>query len=308
MKNILALISLIGCFSLAYSQQKIPLYPEAIPKSINSGNLEYWTKDSSVVFKVSQPDLTIFLPEKGKENGTAIIICPGGGYGALVMTREGYEVAKEFNKIGVAAFVLKYRLPDDRIMKDKSIGPLQDAQQAIKIVRERASEWNLNPDKIGIMGFSAGGHLASTAGTHFNTTLIENKKNTSLRPDFMILVYPVISLNEPIGHAGTRENLLDKNTTKEIVDLYSNDLQVTPQTPPAFLIHGSDDHVVPVENSLHFYEALKLNKIMSGLHIYSYGEHGFPDGSAHDTWLNYCKDWLKANGWLSKKNKYEATF
>ena len=143
------------------------------------------------------------------------------------------------------------------------------------------------------MGFSAGGHLASTAATHFSKSLILNEEHISLRPDFQILVYPVISLNEAMGHKGTRENLLGKSPSGEEIEYYSNELQVTDQTPPAFLIHGSDDHVVPVENSIQYYNSLKSRKIPVSMHLYSSGEHGFPMGLAHDTWLNYCMDWLK---------------
>jgi acetyl esterase/lipase len=300
MRKIVASLVLVFLFEQGYCQQTIPLYPGTIPNSKTSINQEYYSKDSAVVFKVSQPELIIFLPVKGYRNGAAVIICPGGGYDVLVIKHEGYDVAREFNKIGVAAFVLKYRLPDDQTMNDKSLGPLQDAQQAIKIVRQRSSEWNISKNRIGIMGFSAGGHLASTAGTHFTKSYIENSEAISLRPDFMILVYPVISLNETLGHRGTRENLLGKIPSGDKIASFSNELQVTPLTPPAFLIHGSDDHVVPVENSLRFYEALRANKIAAGMHLFTNGEHGFPSGSAHDSWMKYCVEWLDAAGWISK--------
>ena len=293
MKIYLFIISILLLFSGIDAQQTIRLYPADIPNSIPSVNQESYSKDSGVVFKVSQPTLTIFLPDKGKRNGTAVIICPGGGYGVLVIKREGYEVAREFNKIGVAAFVLKYRLPNNEIMKDKSIGPLQDAQQAIKIVRQRSAEWNLDPNKIGIMGFSAGGHLASTAATHFNRSFIENKEQINLRPDFQILVYPVIIMNDSLGHKGSSENLLGLNPGREKRDYFSNQLQVNAQTPPGFLIQGTDDHVVPVENSIQFFEALKTAKVSASIHLYPHGEHGFPEGLANHTWLNYCFDWLK---------------
>jgi acetyl esterase/lipase len=294
MKIYLYITTILLHFSFIRAQQTIPLYPSDIPNSIPSANHESYSKDSGVVFKVSQPTLSIFLPEKGKENGTAVIICPGGGYSVLVIKREGFDVAREFNKIGVAAFVLKYRLPDDEIMKDKSIGPLQDAQQAIKIIRMRAVEWKINPARIGIMGFSAGGHLASTAATHFTKSLIVNEESINLRPDFQILVYPVISLNNTLGHKGTRENLLGKSPSLEKIEYFSNELQVTDQTPTAFIIHGSNDHAVPVENSIQYYNSMKSKKIPASLHLYSIGEHGFPNGLAHDTWLSYCMDWLKA--------------
>jgi acetyl esterase/lipase len=287
----------------AFSQQTIPLYSSNIPGAIPGKNIETLSRDSSSVARVSVPTLTIFLPEKGKETGTAVIICPGGGYRSLVIKREGYDVAREFNKIGIAAFVLKYRLPNDTIMTDKSIGPLQDAQQAIKLVRMRSIEWGIDPKKIGILGFSAGGHLASTAGTHFDKPYIENSEHMSLRPDFMILVYPVISMSETISHKGSREMLLGKLPGPELVNLFSNEMQVTPQTPPAFLIHGRDDSKVPVENSILFFEALKKNNVKSGLHIYASGEHGFPSGEAKNSWLRYCLDWIQAGSWQNERSQ-----
>ena len=188
----------------ALAQETIPLYPGPIPGSISTPDEEYQNENGEILYKISQPTITIFFPPKEKANGTAVIICPGGGYGVLVIKREGYEVAGKFNELGVAAFVLKYRLPSDVTMTDKSIGPLQDAQQAIKTVRERAAEWKVDPERIGIMGFSAGGHLAATAATHFNKIFIENPLKTSLRSDFMLLIYPVISLTDEIGHKGSR--------------------------------------------------------------------------------------------------------
>src|SRR5215217_934459 len=199
---LLAALTLFN-FVTAYAQdaKQIPLYPNGVPNS-KKGPDTYVEQDmAGRVSKVTEPTLIPFLPEKGTANGTAVIICPGGGYGFLAMTGEGYPAAKEFNKIGVTAFVLKYRLPSDDIMNDKSIGPLQDAQAAMALVRSRAAEWGINPNRIGIMGFSAGGHLASTAGTHFNTPLIENKNNVSLRADFMILIYPVITFGD-LTHGG----------------------------------------------------------------------------------------------------------
>ena len=188
----------------------------------------------TIVSKVSRPELTVYLPPADKATGSAVIICPGGGYQVIGMLREGHRIAKAFNDLGVAAFVLKYRLPDDNIMTDKSIGPLQDAQKAIMTVRERAGEWNIDPFKIGIMGFSAGGHLASTAGTHFDISFIENKNMTSLRPDFMILIYPVISLTDSLMHRGSRTNLLGKIPDPDKIRFFSGQYNVTRSTPPAF--------------------------------------------------------------------------
>jgi acetyl esterase/lipase len=297
MKVLFSILIIHLGISAAFSQQTIPLYPGKIPGSIDGKNRENYSKDSSSVSRVSLPALSIFLPEKGKETGTAVIICPGGGYRSLVIKREGYDVAREFNKIGVAAFVLKYRLPDDTLMSDKSVASLQDAQQAIKIVRLNSMKWGIDPKKIGIMGFSAGGHLASTAATHFAKAYIENNEHISLRPDFMMLVYPVISMGETNTHSGSREMLLGKSPSADLVTNFSNELQVTVQTPPAFLIHGGDDSKVPVENSILFFEALKKNNVKSALHIYATGEHGFPSGEAKNSWLRYCLDWLQAGSW-----------
>ncbi len=287
--------------TIIYGQTVMPLYTDSIPNFIFTKDEETTANNGVLIIsKVSRPTLTAYLPPKEKMNGTAVIICPGGGYGVLAAGHEGADVAKELNKYGVAAFVLKYRIPSDATMKNKEIGPLQDAQEAIKMVRDRAKEWNINVNRIGIMGFSAGGHLASTAGTHYAKALIENKDNTSLRPDFMVLVYPVISFQDAIGHIGSRDNLLGKNPTQEKKDYYSNELQVNDSTPPAFLVHASDDDGVKVENSIAFYEALIKHHVPAEMHIYQNGGHGFgmhlPKNT--DLWLDRCKNWMTANGWL----------
>lgn len=297
--KILPLIIFSLFLAPAFAQQTIPLYNGIIPNSITTPNEEY-ANTSQFYFKVTQPTLSIYLPEKGIANGTAVIICPGGGYGGLSMKHEGWDVAENFKRIGVAAFILKYRLPGDATMKDKSIGPLQDAQRAIQIVREKAIEWNINPGKIGIIGFSAGGHLASTAETHFNKSYIKNVKGTSLRPDFSILVYPVISFADSLTHQGTRNALIGKNPTDENVKKFSNELRVTPETPPTFLIHAEDDKIVSVKNSIVFFEALLQNKVPGGMHIFPKGDHGFFLEPALSGWFNYCALWLRENGWLKK--------
>lgn len=228
---------------------------------------------------------------------------PGGGYGFLSYIREGIDVAKAFNKMGVATFILKSRLPSDKIMVDKTIGPLQDAQQAIKIVRMRAKEWGVDTAKIGVIGFSAGGHLASTVGTHFSKAVIDNKEQTSLRPNFMILIYPVISLQEDISHKGSRNNLIGSNPTSELTNLYSNEMQVTSKTPPTILIHPGDDKVVKVENSLRFYEALLKNGVPAEMHIYPKGSHGFglTNKTTPDNWMDRVENWLKAEKFIQSK-------
>ncbi|SKC16934.1 alpha/beta hydrolase [Dyadobacter psychrophilus] len=283
----------------AAAQTVMPLYPDRIPNAIAGPDEE--TNKDQVIRKVSKPTLTVFLPPAATANGSAVIVCPGGGYGVLVMEWEGYRIAKELNKSGIAAIILKYRLPDEKIMADKSIGPLQDAQQAIKTVRERSKEWKIDPGKIGIIGFSAGGHLAATAGTHYDSTFIDNPEKTSLRPDFMILVYPVISLMDKIGHKGSSSNLLGAAPTTEKVRYFSNELQVKKTTPPAFLTHAGDDTVVPVSNSIQFYEALIANGVPADMHIYSKGQHGYPKTPDLSEWFGRCLHWMQVNQFLPSK-------
>jgi acetyl esterase/lipase len=217
------------------------------------------------------------------------------------MNHEGYQIAEWFNNIGVTAIILKYRLPNDKIMQDKTIGPLQDAQEAIRIVRRHSKEWNINPGKIGIMGFSAGGNLASTASTHFNDIVYSLSDTTSARPDFSILAYPVISMDSSITHMGSRENLIGKKPSQEMVNKFSNELQVTSQTPPAFIVHSSDDKAVPVQNSLRYFDALNKAGVRSELHIYKLGGHGYGLGrnaTSESTWPEALKKWMKDNGLL----------
>ena len=245
---------------------------------------------------ISQPSLAIYLPDEKVATGAAVIICPGGGYGMESYRLEGTIIADAFLKRGVAAFILKYRLPSDSIMPDKSVGPLQDAQQAIKTVRQRAAEWKVNPAKIGIMGFSAGGHLASTAGTHFSKSYIPNDENISLRPDFMILIYPVISMKDGLTHGGSRTNLLGKTPSEEQIMLFSNDLQISSNTPPTWITHTGDDTVVPVENSIRFYQELVRNKIPAEMHLYPAGNHGFVLKLPTDEWMQPLFDWMQKSG------------
>ena len=293
-KQLLVLFLLISVRGLA--QQEIALYTGKIPNSRTTTNQEqqtYYESVDTVVTFVSQPTLSVFLPAPEKANGTAVLVIPGGGYHALLINREGKKVARELNKLGVAAFVLKYRLPSDESMMDKSIGPMQDAQQAIMTIREKATEWKIDPHKIGVLGFSAGGHLAATTGTHYSDPVIENPQNTSLRPDFMILINPVISFTDSIGHIGTRDNLLGKNPAAEQIKYYSNELHINKSTPPTFLVHAGDDTVVPVENSILFYENLRKQDIPAELHIYSKGEHGFLKVPSFEEWFGRCVNWMK---------------
>ena len=284
------------CTSLR-AQQVLSLYEGKIPNSKEAvGYNEVVRTDGGRDFidKVSVPTLTIYLPRNAKSNCKAVIICPGGGYQTLAVSHEGVELANEFNKHGIAAFVLKYRLPNVAIMDDKTIAPLQDAQRAIQLVREKAGTWRINPNQIGILGASAGGHLASTAGTHFQKSLIDNPNNTSLRPDFMILMYPVISFGQ-FSHVGSVKNLLGPTPSAALMQSYSNETQVTTATPPTFLVHAGDDTVVPVRNSILFYEALIAAKVPAEMHLYPTGGHGFGlhNTTTTDYWFDRLIAWMK---------------
>ena len=281
---------------MSKAQTIMPLYDGVIPNYIASSKKEIDMGNGRIA-GITVPKLIVFLPQKKDSLKAAVIICPGGGYARLAMDHEGYEVAKTLNAHGIAAFVLKYRIPDDSFMTNKQIVPLQDAERAIQLIRQKATEWNINPNNIGIMGFSAGGHLASTLGTHFNEIVIENKNNTSFKPDFMILGYPVISFDTTIAHKGSRDNLIGIDPSQKLVDHFSNELQVTPQTPITFIVHASDDNTVPIENSVRFYQALQKNKVPAEIHIYEKGGHGFGlhNKTTTDEWFDRLINWMKMN-------------
>ncbi|WP_448103446.1 alpha/beta hydrolase [Pedobacter panaciterrae] len=272
----------------AMAQQVLPLYLDTIPD--NTARL---TKDQL-------PTLEVYLPLNGAANGTAVIIFPGGAYSFLAYEEEGTVIAKSFAEKGIAAFVVKYRLPKMDTMRDKSFGPLMDAQQAIKTVRSKAIEWNLDPKKVGVVGYSAGGHLASTLGTHFNKSYIPNRENINLRPDFMILVYPVISMHDSLTHAGSKLSLLGMLPGKEKEVLFSNELQVTKETPPTYLTHCGDDQVVDVNNSIVFYQALQKNKVNAELHLFPKGNHGFTQRLPVSEWLEPMLGFLRKEGFYEK--------
>lgn len=288
--------------SIPPQQLSIPLYGGgAIPNSKPTPNEEVLGPRGQMQ-KVSQPTLEVFLPAKVKANGASIIVFPGGGYVGLTWITEGPAMGQFFQDHGIAAFVVKYRLPSDATMEDKSIGPIQDAQQAMIIVRQRAREWNLDPNRVGIIGFSAGGHLASTLGTHFTKAYVPNPDQIKLRPDFMILAYPVISMDPKIAHMGSRTALLGQQPSNEQVQLYSNELQVTEDTPPTLLLHAADDHVVDVDNSIRFFEALRHAGIQVDMTIFNRGEHAFiliPK----DSWESIITQWIEANGWMNHRTK-----
>ncbi len=246
-----------------------------------------------------KPTLTIWLPTQQNANGTAVVVCPGGGYGRLAMDHEGTQIADWLNARGIAAFILKYRLGP----RYRHPAPLTDAQRAVRMVRHNAMEFRVAPDRIGIWGFSAGGHLASTAGTHFdkgNPQASDPIDRVSSRPDFMILSYPVITMTE-FTHSGSRRNLLGDNPDPKLVALLSNEMQVTAQTPPTFLFHTSDDSGVPVENSVQFYRALRKAGVPAEMHLYEHGRHGVGLALAEPilgTWGQRLQDWLRVRGVL----------
>ena len=252
-----------------------------------------------------KPTLTIYLPEKEKATGAVVVIFPGGGYGHLAMDHEGHQIAEWLNSIGVAGFILKYRHSNSGAGYGHP-APIQDAQRAIRTVRSRAKQWGVDPGRIGIIGFSAGGHLASSAGTHFKNRYGEPADEIdrcSCRPDFMILMYPVISFTEWYTHKGSRKNLLGDNPDGSLVENFSNEKQVTSDTPPTFLVHANDDKGVPPENSIAFYLALRKAKVPAEMHIYEKGGHGFGPGlgkGACSSWMIRCADWMKGRGLLNK--------
>lgn len=303
----LALILSLGCTALIFSQNKeIPLW-DKIPGAIEAADYKQEPRlddkgNMTGIRKVTKATLKVFLADNKNAKNAAVIICPGGAYALLSHEKEGDKVAAWFQSIGISAFVLKYRLPSDVIMKDKTIGPLQDAQEAIRTVRRRAAEWNLDPAKIGVIGFSAGGHLASTLSTHYNDKVYDAKDNVSARPDFSILIYPVISMEDAITHKGSKENLLGKNASSEMTGNYSNEKQVTVETPKTFLVHATDDKAVPVENSINYYLALKQHQVPVEMHIYENGGHGFGLGvqGTNKSWPKACEKWLVANGFSPK--------
>lgn len=269
---------------LAQTPKTILLWPNGAPGAKGDADID-------------KPDLTLYVASQNKAP-TGIIVCPGGGYAHLAMSYEGTDVAQWLNTMGISAFVLKYRLGP----KYHHPAELDDAQRAIRYVRAHAAEFGIDPHHIGIWGFSAGGHLASTAGTHYDNgapnsaDLIDRE---SSRPDFMILAYPVITFEEPYAHRGSREELLGPNPDPALVELLSNEEHVTKDTPPAFLFHTSDDPVVPVQNSIRFYLALRRAGVPVEMHIYEHGRHGV--GLAQNmpelsTWPTLLANWLKLRG------------
>jgi acetyl esterase/lipase len=252
--------------------------------------------------EADRPSLTVYLPPAEKANGTAVVVCPGGGYQFLAVDHEGKQPAEWLNKHGIAAFVLRYRIAP----RYHHPAPMQDVQRAIRMVRSRAAEWHLDPKRIGVWGFSAGGHLASTAATHFHEEgpASDDVDRASCRPDFAILCYPVITLEPPYAHMGSRYNLLGKDADPKLVEGLCNDRRVTKDTPPTFLFHTDEDRGVPPENSVLFYLALRKVGVPAELHVYEKGAHGVglaPRDPVLSSWPDRLADWLKVRGLLGGK-------
>ena len=280
-----------------------PLWPDGAPGCKEIEDKEKvagrpTTRPDRFVSGVTRPTVTVYLPPEANATGAAVVICPGGGYGGLAIDKEGHDIARWLNSLGVAGIVLKYRMPRPELSKDQKPWPLQDVQRGIRLVRSRAAQLRVDPNRVGVMGFSAGGHLASTAGTHFDAGQSDSGdpiERQSCRPDFMILVYPVISLSDKIGHGGSRRNLLGDKPDEKLIQLYSNELQVTAQTPPTFLVHAKDDPV-KVENSVLFHQALQQAKVPAEIQLYEKGGHGYGlgvRGGDVATWPARCAEWMK---------------
>ena len=298
----LILLMLIAFRGRSLAQEFVlPLYEQ--PPSATNAETEQEKvvkTDITRISNVRNPDIAVYLPSKRLATGQSLVICPGGGYQILAYDLEGTDIARYLNSIGVAAVVLKYRLPVSCGCPEPWHAPLDDARRAMRLVRHSSAAWNIDPGKVGVMGFSAGGHLASSLGTHFdrgNKSAQDPVERESCRPDFMILMYPVISFVDPSTHAGSREALLGKNPDTALMTSFSSELQVRPDTPPTFLVHASDDQTVPVRNSLLMYDALHSRGIPVEMHILTEGGHGFGLGLGNphvNSWTENLRLWLKA--------------
>ena len=295
--------NLLVLFSGILSAQDtiIPLWPnEFIPNRVVSDEKEEHKRNGILrISKVQEPTIEVYLPAKSNATGQGMLIFPGGGYGILAYDWEGTDIAKFLNGKGIAGIVVKYRLPSSQSQKDKHIVPLIDAQRALRLVRSKAECFHLDSNQIGILGFSAGGHLAATLGTHFNDKVydaVDVVDEQSARPDFMALGYPVITFRE-MTHGGSKLNLIGENPKSEMIAYFSNEKHVTKNTPPTFLFHASDDNGVPVENSLLFYKALKDADVSATMHIYAKGGHGFSlalNDPQLSGWTERLFEWLES--------------
>ena len=303
------ILVLLFPIQLSFAQQIVPLWPEGVPDcAIESAYKEEMDENIGLkTLSVQDPTLEIYLPAAYRANGAAVLICPGGGYYLQAYDWEGTEFAKWFNQQGIAAFVLKYRLPYWTKPPCSEHVALDDASQAMRMIRANAEAYNIDPDRLGVMGFSAGGHLASTLSTHYDggdSKASNPIAQQSSRPDFSILVYAVISGDTSIYHGGSFKNLLGPDASPEKVAYYSNDQQITKDTPPAILIHAADDGAVPYQNSIRYFHALQTHGVKSALHIYSEGEHGFAlaeDRPHLSGWIELVGGWMEEQGFTSSE-------
>ena len=283
------------------AQEFIPLWPEG--KMPNSKGLQLKDNISNErVYQVGTPGMFAFFPSAQENKGSAVIICPGGGYERLAYVISGSQLAKWFNTMGVSAFVLNYRLPNSPDLKERHVGPLQDAQRAVRVVRANAEKWGVKADKIGVMGSSAGAHLAATLGTRAGdvSAIGDPLDRIPFNPNFMILVSPVINMGTH-AHAGSRRNLLGDNPSKELVEEYSAELHVTSATPPCFIVHAFNDKSVSVRNSLLFYQALTEKNVTASLHVFPQGGHAIAlrnNPGSTEMWTALCEAWLKEMGFI----------
>lgn len=301
MKKPILTLALMLLSLLTFAQNHvIPLW-EGTPPLQNPLDLKEEATQQGIlrIANVQTPSIEVYLPTKQIATGEAVVIFPGGGYGILAYDWEGTDFAKWLNAQGIAGIVVKYRLPISKSLTDPKEVPLMDAQRAIRLVRQNAEAWSINPSKIGVMGFSAGGHLASTVSTQYTHEVNRSKDaidGLSARPDFSILVYPVISFRDAAVHSGSRRNLIGENASQELMDRFSGELNVNAETPPTFLVHAQDDKGVPIENSLLYYQALHKNGVKASLHIYPSGGHGFGFGlgkGAVEGWRDVLLAWMK---------------
>lgn len=276
----------------------LPLWPEGVPGAKDIGEEKH--QDGGRISNVSNPTLTIYRPAIDRPNGTAVVICPGGGYGMVSNEREGVQFANWLSTLGVTSFVLKYRMAEFG-----HPAPLQDVTRAVRLVRSRAAEFHVNPSRIGVMGSSAGGHLAATAGTlfdHAGGKTGADLDKVSARPDFLILMYPVITMYDPVAHAGSRKNLIGANPGQELMDLMSTEKQVTGNTPPTLIIHTQEDKAVPVDNALLFFQALTKAKVPAEMYVFEHGSHGMgmkPEFGTASNWPKRAEEWLNGRGLLT---------
>jgi len=301
MKHLLTFLILLFGTSLAFSQNHtLNLWPGLPPLQKESDQQEKSVREGIVrISNVQTPSIEVYLPTQQIATGEAVLIFPGGGYGILAYDWEGTDFAKWLNSQGIAGIVVKYRLPLSTSLTDPKEVPLLDAQRAIRLVRQHAEAWHINPNQVGIMGFSAGGHLAATLSTSYTHQIARETDAIDLlsaRPDFSILVYPVISFRDAATHGGSRKNLIGDPANPELVNRFSNELQVNANTPPTFLVHAQDDKAVPLENSLLYYQALHANGVKASLHIYPTGGHGFAfgmDKGAVSGWRDVLLAWME---------------